>query len=480
MLLGAGLAGCTGEGLGSGTGSGAGSDGAPKGSALKALDDLAVKGRAPKTGYARDEFGAAWADTDHNGCGTRDDILRRDLTGTSFRADRGGDCVVVSGTLADPYTGRRIDFTRGRSTVDIDHVVALSDAWQKGAKYWSRDKRRQIANDPLNLLAVDGPTNRGKGDGDAATWLPPDKAFRCPYVARQVAVKKKYGLWVTEAEKAAMAKVLDTCPDQPCRTPASRPRPAAARVPAAEAATGTGMGTARRAPHPRPMPRTRTAPRSARPAPPRCAAAIPVTRVRWTATETVSPATPEVPRIVCAVCCAECWISRRLAQYPRSLHHCQVVHRRSIPCREAKMLRRRTALSVTAAAAVLLAAPLLTSCGTPHAGAAAVVGGEQITVEAVQAKVAAVRAAQEKTPQAAQLIEASSDLQRNVVHRLVQNEVIERAADDIGVSVTRRELQAARGPASSRPAAGRPWRPSCCRPTRWCPPTSTRASAPTC
>ncbi|MFI2303535.1 GmrSD restriction endonuclease domain-containing protein [Actinacidiphila glaucinigra] len=215
VLLGAGLAGCTGEGLGSGTGSGAGSDGAPKGSALKALDDLAVKGRAPKTGYARDEFGAAWADTDHNGCGTRDDILRRDLTGTSFRADRGGDCVVVSGTLADPYTGRRIDFTRGRSTVDIDHVVALSDAWQKGAKYWSRDKRRQIANDPLNLLAVDGPTNRGKGDGDAATWLPPDKAFRCPYVARQVAVKKKYGLWVTEAEKAAMAKVLDTCPDEP-------------------------------------------------------------------------------------------------------------------------------------------------------------------------------------------------------------------------------------------------------------------------
>ncbi|WP_431962816.1 SurA N-terminal domain-containing protein [Actinacidiphila sp. bgisy160] len=118
------------------------------------------------------------------------------------------------------------------------------------------------------------------------------------------------------------------------------------------------------------------------------------------------------------------------------------------------MLRRRTALSATAAAAVLLAAPLLTSCGTPHAGAAAVVGGEQITVEAVQAKVAAVRAAQERTPQAAQLIEASSDLQRNVVHRLVQNEVIEQAADDIGVSVTRREVQAART-ASEQQAGGK-------------------------
>ncbi|MDX3096739.1 SurA N-terminal domain-containing protein [Streptomyces sp. ME01-24h] len=118
------------------------------------------------------------------------------------------------------------------------------------------------------------------------------------------------------------------------------------------------------------------------------------------------------------------------------------------------MLRRRTALSVAAVAAVLLAAPLLTSCGTPHAGAAAVVGGEQITVESVQAKVAAVRAAQGRTPQAAQLIEASSDLQRNVVHRLVQNEVIERAADDIGVSVTRRELQTARTD-SERQAGGK-------------------------
>jgi hypothetical protein len=242
VLLGVGLAGCTGEGIGSGTGNSAGSDGAPTGSALEAVGGLTVKGRAPKTGYARDQFGAAWVDTDHNGCDTRDDILRRDLTGTSFRSDRGGDCVVASGTLDDPYTGKEIGFTRGRSTVDIDHVVALSDAWQKGAKYWSSDKRKQIANDPLNLLAVDGPTNRGKGDGDAATWLPPNKAFRCPYVARQVAVKKKYGLWVTAAEKAAMVKVLDTCPDEPL--------PDAGKPVAAGDGSGTGDGKDGNAPSP--------------------------------------------------------------------------------------------------------------------------------------------------------------------------------------------------------------------------------------
>jgi hypothetical protein len=186
-----------------------------KGSALAAVADLTVKGRAPKTGYSRDRFGSAWIDTDHNGCDTRDDILRRDLTSLTFRADRGGHCTVTSGVLKDPYTGHTLHYTRGHSVVDIDHVVPLSDAWQKGAAKWTLAKREQLANDPLNLLAVDGPANRSKGDGDAATWLPPNKAFRCTYVARQVAVKRKYGIWVTSAERAAMRKVLGGCPSQP-------------------------------------------------------------------------------------------------------------------------------------------------------------------------------------------------------------------------------------------------------------------------
>ncbi|MFJ9040481.1 HNH endonuclease family protein [Streptomyces sp. NPDC102406] len=182
------------------------------GSALAAVDTLTVKGRAPKTGYARERFGTAWADTDSNSCGTRDDILKRDLTSVRY-AD--GDCKVVSGTLApDPYGGKDITFRRGRSKVDIDHLVALSDAWQKGAFRWEPSKRIAFANDPLNLLAVDATPNRSKGDGDTATWLPPNKGYRCTYVAGQVAVKKKYGVWVTAAERDAMKKVLGTCPGQ--------------------------------------------------------------------------------------------------------------------------------------------------------------------------------------------------------------------------------------------------------------------------
>ncbi len=202
------LTGC-GSGIGEGGGGAAGPD-AGAGSALAAVDTLTVKGRAPKTGYDRSRFGSAWADTDSNGCPTRDDILKRDLKDVVYR---GKDCQVAAGKLApDPYTGREVTFRRGRSQVDIDHLVALSDAWQKGAARWEPSKRIAFANDPLNLLAVDAGPNRGKGDGDTATWLPPNKAYRCTYVAGQVGVKKKYGVWVTAAERDAMKKVLSTCP----------------------------------------------------------------------------------------------------------------------------------------------------------------------------------------------------------------------------------------------------------------------------
>jgi hypothetical protein len=182
-------------------------------SVLTLLDTVAVKGRAPKTGYSRERFGPAWTDTDRNGCDTRNDILRRDLTAKTIRPGTHG-CLVESGVLADPYTARTIRFTRGSVSsmaVQIDHVVALSDAWQKGAAGFAYPKRMALANDPLNLLAVDGPTNAGKSDGDAATWLPPNRAYRCAYVARQVAVKAKYRMWVTAAEKVAIRRVLAAC-----------------------------------------------------------------------------------------------------------------------------------------------------------------------------------------------------------------------------------------------------------------------------
>jgi hypothetical protein len=147
------------------------------------------------------------------GCDVRDRMLARDLIGKTF--EPGDDCAVASGRLNDPYTATAVTYARGgASEVDIDHVVALSDAWQKGAQQWSDGKRRSFANDPLNLLSVDASTNRAKGDGDAATWLPPNKRFRCTYVARQVAVKRRYGAWVTRAEHDAIARVLAKCPGE--------------------------------------------------------------------------------------------------------------------------------------------------------------------------------------------------------------------------------------------------------------------------
>ena len=174
---------------------------------------VAVKGRAPKTGYSRAQFGPAWEDVNVNGCDTRNDILKRDLSEKVFK----DSCIILSGVLADPYSGESINFLRGVATsslVQIDHVVALSNAWQTGAFKLSIEKRTAFANDPLNLLAVKGALNSQKSDGDAATWLPPRKSYRCAYVARQVAVKAKYGLWLTPPEKAAIEKIILTCPKQ--------------------------------------------------------------------------------------------------------------------------------------------------------------------------------------------------------------------------------------------------------------------------
>ena len=179
------------------------------------LETLAVKGRAPKTGYDRSSFGD-WADPDGNGCDTRNDILNRDLTSITYKYAN-DKCTVMTGVLIDPYSGERMDFLRGVGTsslIQIDHVVAVSDAWQKGAFKWGSNTKIAFYNDPLNLLAVKGTLNSQKGDGDTATWLPPAKSYRCAYVARQIAVKAKYSIWITSAEKSAMKAVLVKCPNQ--------------------------------------------------------------------------------------------------------------------------------------------------------------------------------------------------------------------------------------------------------------------------
>lgn len=188
-----------------------GTSSSPNAVALAQLAKLTVHAPGSMAGYRRDRYGSAWADVDHNGCDTRDDVLARDLTGV--RRDRDG-CTVLSGSLHDPYTGRTIAFRRGVRTsaaVQIDHLVPLANAWRTGARGWTADKRKRLANDPVNLLAVDGPANESKGDQDASTWLPPVASYRCTYVAAQVRVKASYGLWVTRAEHDAIARILHDC-----------------------------------------------------------------------------------------------------------------------------------------------------------------------------------------------------------------------------------------------------------------------------
>jgi hypothetical protein len=190
----------------------------PVSDTLATLDTLAVKGRAPKTGYDRGMFGQSWTDDvsvefGRNGCDTRNDVLRRDLVEVVLKPGSNG-CAVLSGILNDPYTGASVVFQRGPQTsqeVQIDHVVALSDAWQKGAAQWDEITRRNFAGDPRNLQATLGWVNQQKGDGDAATWLPPNTSYRCTFVTRIVDVKAAYALWVTQAERDAIARVLQGC-----------------------------------------------------------------------------------------------------------------------------------------------------------------------------------------------------------------------------------------------------------------------------
>lgn len=182
-----------------------------------ALEGLPIQPADHTAPYRRDAFGQRWSDDvtvefGHNGCDTRNDILRRDLRDVIVKPNT-HDCVALSGTLDDPYTGATIAFQRGQDTspmIQIDHIVALANAWATGAQQWDDQTRRNFANDPRNLLAVDGPTNISKSAGDATQWLPPNEAFICDFTHAQINIKRTYGLWVTQAEHDALAHAIDT------------------------------------------------------------------------------------------------------------------------------------------------------------------------------------------------------------------------------------------------------------------------------
>lgn len=225
---------------------------APATDALTLLATLPIRGRAPKTGYERDNFGQRWTDDvdvdgGHNGCDTRNDILGRDLTVVVTRGGANG-CKVLTGVLFDEYTGETVDFLSGEETsplVQIDHVVALSNAWQTGAQQLDEATRTALSNDPLNLQAVGGAVNQQKSDGDAATWLPPRKEYRCRYIQRQIQVKARYGLWVTQAEHDAMSRELGDCAGaerdaSPRETTGSSPEPESVHFASCAAARAAG------------------------------------------------------------------------------------------------------------------------------------------------------------------------------------------------------------------------------------------------
>lgn len=247
----------------------ANSDALSNKTAADVLATLPIKGRAPKTGYTRSQFGAAWTDVDRNGCDTRNDVLKRDLTGVTYK----DSCKISTGTLVSAYSGSTVTFVRGAGTstqVQIDHLVALSDAWQKGAQQIAAGQRLALANDPLNLQAVEGRLNEQKGDGDAATWLPPLKSYRCEYVARQVSVKSIYGLWVTQAEHDAIANILATCPQQkayPSGLTSSAAAPSSAAPTPAPSATPTPQPSKTQTTTPAPAAPAPAAPAPAAPAP---------------------------------------------------------------------------------------------------------------------------------------------------------------------------------------------------------------------
>jgi len=158
-----------------------------------------------KTGYKREYF-KHWVDEDSDGCNTREEVLIRDST-TKPQVDRYG-CKVIAGNWYSPYDARKLTEP---SDIDIDHMVALKEAWDSGANVWSASTRQRFANDltdSRSLIAVTDSVNRSKGDRDPSNWLPPNRGYWCEYLSRWVAVKARWGLSMDQSEAGRVRKLL--------------------------------------------------------------------------------------------------------------------------------------------------------------------------------------------------------------------------------------------------------------------------------
>ena len=191
---------------------------APGADVLAGISEIPV--RIHGHDYRRAAFGDSWTDDNiapggHNGCDTRNDILDRDLVDKTYVATKRCPGAVATGTLYDPYTNEVIHFTRGNqvgAAVQIDHIVPLALAWDLGARDWTDELRTRFANDPANLIAVQGQANQDKGDEQPADWMPPNHAFWCQYAVQFAAVLRGYGLPVDTPSAPVLREAAATCP----------------------------------------------------------------------------------------------------------------------------------------------------------------------------------------------------------------------------------------------------------------------------
>ncbi len=159
--------------------------------------------------YSRDSLPTDWKDLDGNGCNTREDILKKYTSEYTGRFD---GCKIKSGKFYDYYNGKFLRYDKSVDTgggIQIDHIVAIGNAWISGGYKWGKDEWISYINDEEVLIPTSSKTNREKSDKDITEWKPANNSYLCTYAEKQVEIKDKYKLTVTEKEKAELKSILN-------------------------------------------------------------------------------------------------------------------------------------------------------------------------------------------------------------------------------------------------------------------------------